>query len=149
MSTARARLNALLRGTPPPGIYRWTSRAHPAAMRRELAAVDWGCHLLDGRTVRDRARFFDACAETLRLPAWFGGNFDALADCLADLSWLSGQGQVLLWQQYGVFADHDPEGWDTAREVFADAAAARVRTGLTPLYVLLRGNGPTDGLAAI
>lgn len=149
MSTARARLNALLEGVRPPGVYRWTSRAHPAAMRRELAALDWGCHLLDGRTVTDRERFFDACTESLALPAWFGRNFDALADCLADLSWLPGSGHVLLWQQYGVFAGHDPASWATAREVFAEAAVARERTGLPPLYVLLRGQGPPDDLPVL
>ncbi|MQA27014.1 MAG: hypothetical protein GEU94_16485 [Micromonosporaceae bacterium] len=146
MSTARARLNTLLDGTRPPGVYRWTSRAHPAAMRRELASVDWGCHLLEGRATTDRERFFDMCAEGLALPAWFGHNFDALADCLADLSWLPGRGHVLLWRHYGVYAERDPAGWPVAREVFADAAAARAQTELVPLFLLLRGHGPADDL---
>ena len=146
MSTARARLNAMLDGATPPGVYRWTSRAHPAAMRRELAYQDWGCHLLDGRAATDRERFFDLCDRTLALPGWFGRNFDALADCLNDLSWLPGRGHVVLWQHYGVYAGHDAAGWVLAREVFQSAAATRVGAGLPPLFLLLRGHGPADGI---
>ncbi|MGH3657419.1 MAG: hypothetical protein ACRDUA_12230, partial [Micromonosporaceae bacterium] len=79
MSTARARLQAMVDGSQPPGVYRWTSRAHPAAMRRELAVADWGCRLLDGRAATDRDHFFDACTESLALPAWFGRTFGTLA----------------------------------------------------------------------
>jgi hypothetical protein len=35
-------------------------------------------------------------ARGLHFPAWFGGNWDALEDCLTDLSWLEGDGHVLL-----------------------------------------------------
>jgi hypothetical protein len=35
-------------------------------------------------------------AEALEFPAWFGGNWDALEDCLTDLSWLNAAGHVLL-----------------------------------------------------
>jgi len=37
-------------------------------------------------------------AEALVLPQWFGGNWDALEDCLSDLSWSKAAGHVLLFE---------------------------------------------------
>ena len=39
---------------------------------------------------------FEAFAHALSFPAWFGGNWDALEDCLVDLSWRVGAGHVLI-----------------------------------------------------
>jgi hypothetical protein len=52
-------------------------------------------------------------ARGLEFPDWFGGNWDALEDCLTDLSWLEADGYVLLIDtagglaadDFGVFAD--------------------------------------------
>lgn len=38
-------------------------------------------------------------ARALGFPKWFGENWDALEDCLTDLSWREGEGQVLLFSQ--------------------------------------------------
>lgn len=140
------RLDAVVSGARPPGLYRWLSRAHPAAIRRELAAAGWDLHRLDGSRINTATDLFDACAETLQFPAYFGFNWDALADCLGDLSWLPERGRVLLWDRYGVLAAADPDAWAAARSVFADVAAERAERGAAPLYTLLRGDGPADGI---
>jgi RNAse (barnase) inhibitor barstar len=41
--------------------------------------------VVDGRACRTRAAFFDEVARALRLPAYFGGNWDALTDSLRDV----------------------------------------------------------------
>jgi hypothetical protein len=66
---------------------------------------------LDG--VRDKSELLARLARDLRFPAWFGANWDALEDCLTDLSWLEADGHVLLFDgasgldadDFGVLAD--------------------------------------------
>jgi hypothetical protein len=44
----------------------------------------------------DKAALMERVARALEFPQWFGGNWDALEDCLADLSWTKAEGHVLL-----------------------------------------------------
>ena len=55
----------------------------------QVARID-----LDGAAGRDA--LLARMAEALAFPKWFGGNWDALEDCLADLSWSKAAGHVLL-----------------------------------------------------
>lgn len=143
------RLVAVTAGLRPAGVYRWLSRAHVESVRRDLAAAGWMVHVLDGRGVTGARPLFDRCARVLAFPTWFGHNWDALVDCLGDLGWLPGKGHVLLWEQYGVLARTDPAAWQTALDAFAAAIGTRRASGVAPLYVLLRGAGPTDSIPAL
>ena len=48
------------------------------------------------RGAADRDAILAALAQALAFPEWFGGNWDALEDCLTDLSWASAEGYVLV-----------------------------------------------------
>jgi hypothetical protein len=125
-------------------VYRWRSSAHPAALRRDLAAAGWALYPLDGDGFTNPERLFDAFADRLEFPAWFGHTWDALANCLVDLSWRPARGHVVLWDHYGVLARADAKAWHEVHRVCVTAIAVRRRYGLPPLYVLLRGSGPGD-----
>ncbi|HEX5091417.1 MAG TPA: barstar family protein [Burkholderiales bacterium] len=58
--------------------------------RLDLARVE-----LDG--IEDKEALLARVGEALGFPDWFGENWDALEDCLGDLSWRPGEGHVLLF----------------------------------------------------
>ncbi len=51
--------------------------------------------LIRGRKSATAANFFDEAAAALQFPYYFGENWDALHDCLADLAWLRTEALVV------------------------------------------------------
>ena len=82
-------------------------------------------------------------ARALELPDWFGGNWDALSDCLRDLSWAPAAGYVLLLDHAGDWREADPEGFRTLLDVL-DEAATDWRAEHVPFWALVPL--PTDAL---
>jgi hypothetical protein len=46
--------------------------------------------------VTDKVALLRRIAAELGFPAWFGENWDGLEDCLTDLSWREGEGNILV-----------------------------------------------------
>jgi hypothetical protein len=80
---------------------------------------------LDLGGVTDKAGLMNRCALALDLPDWFGRNWDALADCLADPTlWPEGaeeRGLLVVVEGWREYAETRPEEWRVAEEVFAEA----------------------------
>jgi len=87
---------------------------------------------LDG--VTDKAGLMDRCARDLRLPEYFGRNWDALADVLSDPGlWpgaAAGKKPVVVVHNWRPYAEARPQEWDTALDVFAVASAVTVALAL-------------------
>lgn len=71
---------------------------------------------------RDKATLLRRLAFALRLPADFGDNWDALADCLRDPSWQPAWGHVLLFEHSQTLRDTDPDSFAVLLGVLDDAA---------------------------
>jgi RNAse (barnase) inhibitor barstar len=130
-------LAPILGGAVPPGRYRV---AVPIRLGELLARIDeagWTGRVVDGSAMDDRAGLFAQFAAALEFPDWFGHNWDALVDCLRDLSWLPGVGIAVLWRQCANFQAAAPGDWRTAAEAIDDAIEDRVAAGRPPLFVLL------------
>ena len=106
-----------------------------------LAAVDadllcaaagergYSCAQADLTGCGDRDAFFSRVAEALEFPDWFGWNWDAFFDCLADLSWLPAGGHVLVLLNPAEMRQHAPEVFNTALSIVRDAASAWEKRG--------------------
>ena len=79
---------------------------------------------IDLATCGDKTSFLERMAEALAFPAWFGQNWDAFFDCLADLGWRPARGYVLLLEHADTMRCDAPEALDTALAILGDAASA-------------------------
>ena len=55
----------------------------------------------------DKSALLRTIASALGFPDWFGENWDALEDCLTDLSWRGAGGHVLVLEGFQFLADDD------------------------------------------
>lgn len=79
------------------GVYRAT-RADAIADALRGSKVSLARIALQGIT--EKPALLRRIGSNLGFPDWFGENWDALEDCLTDLSWRHGQGHVLLFEGF-------------------------------------------------
>jgi hypothetical protein len=93
------------------------------------AATEAGLHAAPvdfaGSTGKDDA--LARIAGALAFPEWFGGNWDALADCLGDLSWIGGEGLLLLFDEAWDWRERDGESFATLLDICGEAAQGWIR----------------------
>jgi hypothetical protein len=138
-------LSALLADPAPGGAYFVDARDR-AALVEAATTLDFHVAAIDCSTVHDREAGLAKIAAALAFPDWFGGNWDALADGLGDLSWLQGEGFLLLIDHSSGWREAEPEAFAILLEILNEAgrAWADVRK---PFWALLPL--PTDTLATL
>ncbi|MFD6228275.1 barstar family protein [Streptomyces sp. NPDC060232] len=116
----------------------------PQPLAPALAAAEaagWTTVRLDLDGVRDKAGLMGRCGDALRLPEWVGGNWDALADALRDLSWLPlaapAAGRLVAVTSWRAYAEARPGEWETFVEVLEEAVD------------FWRGSGGEPGFAVV
>ncbi|WP_329387875.1 barstar family protein [Streptomyces sp. NBC_01351] len=119
----------------------------PQPLAPALAAAEasgWTAVRMDLDGVRTKAELMRRVADALRLPEWFGGNWDALADCLRDLSWLPVvAGRLVCVTSWREFAAARPADWETFQEILEEAVDFwRAEEDAAAFVVLLAESGP-------
>ena len=116
------------------GVYRTPAQVEAvrkAAVKAQLAWVD-----LALQAATDKKQFLAVCEKQLKLPSYFGGNWDALADCMRDLNWWGAKGYVLHLSSCEKFARAAPQDYQTALAVLQEAADFWKEKG-TPFMVFV------------
>jgi hypothetical protein len=104
------------------GVYSVKKNALPD-IKNAAAKTNLSLFVLDLSDVNGKASFLDTTARVMQFPPYFGHNWDALEDCLTDLSWLHADGFVLLIENCESFIHSAPVEMATARSILDEAAA--------------------------
>jgi RNAse (barnase) inhibitor barstar len=123
------------------GVRRLSATAE--AIARAAAANGFVLWRVDLADVRDKGGLLTALAGAIDFPDWFGRNWDALQDCLGDLSWRPAPGYVVVLEHCDGFSERAPQEFKTALEVF-NTAADSWREQDIPFWVLIGGLGATQ-----
>ncbi len=95
--------------------------------------------------VANRNDLLAELARAFGFPDWFGHNWDALADCLSDLSWKVAEGYVVCL--HGSAQVAAAAEYETALEIFADCAEYWREEG-TPFWALVEPSEAARNLPA-
>jgi RNAse (barnase) inhibitor barstar len=86
--------------------------------------------------VQTKEGFLAAVAQALDFPDWFGHNWDALEDCLTDMSWQPADGYLVILSRAQDFRRAQEEEFAMALRIF-DAAADFWREEGVPFWTLV------------
>ncbi len=113
-----------------------------------LAGVSLGLAAarVDLADCRSKPQALRRLAAALRFPDWFGGNWDALADSLGDLSWWPAPGYLVVIEHFDDWQLAQPDDVDTLLDIFDTAALQWSERG-TPFWLMLPL--PDERLAAL
>ena len=106
----------------------WTSLIMVTAGQRAESLVrppaGFSLKVIKGAKCQTLTGLLTECARTLDFPDYFGRNWDALEECLADLEWLPAKGYILLITNAESVLPDDEEEYETFLEILRDAGEA-------------------------
>ena len=131
-----SKLLARLRDASRSGVYR-----APQADEILDALRDAGFDLvrIDLASVSDKDQLLGQLASALAFPDWFGHNWDALEDCLTDLSWRAGDRHVLLIEGFETLRARRPDDFGVLVDILASSAQYWSERGRPFFAVFLDG----------
>ncbi|MBB1473213.1 MULTISPECIES: barstar family protein [unclassified Luteimonas] len=123
-------LGALLADVGQAGSYFVDARDR-AALVEAATTLEFAVVTIDLENAEDKPSLLEAMADGLLFPEWFGGNWDALADCLGDLSWLDARhGLLLLLDHSGDLRENAPDDFATLLDILDEAARQHAAAGV-------------------
>ncbi len=122
------------------GVYLYEDPLRPQELERPIKGQGPAFFHIRGKDIRDKDQFLRSCAETLQFPDYFGANWDALEDCLTDMSWNVSEGYVIVYDHFHFLAENSPGDFHTAVQIFRESARFWRKEGKAFL-VVLHGKG--------
>ena len=105
-------------------------------LRAAAGELGFRCLDIDLAGCADKPALMRRFAGAFAFPSYFGHNWDALADCLADLEWLPAEGYVLTLENLQELRDADADDFATLVSVLEGACEEWRERGL-PFWAFL------------
>ncbi len=106
----------------PAGLFKLSRKDLPA-LRKAAEELKQAYFNVDLQNAKNVPSFIKALKRDLDFPDWFGGNLDALHDCLTDFSWHPASGYVITLSGYE-FLRGNPTSFAAFNSVIASAVEA-------------------------
>jgi hypothetical protein len=84
---------------------------------------------MDAASVKDKAGFLALAARALGLPAYFGGNWDAFEECLADREWKKRKTYRIVVSHAAQLSATDPAVLQTFSDIVENLAVVTRKDG--------------------
>jgi RNAse (barnase) inhibitor barstar len=142
------KLKSLLTENKLGGVFQLTSDVTHAEIEKTAKAAKLAYFHIEGKKIEKKEQFLNHASVAMHFPDHFGGNWDAFADCLEDLSWHDAKAYVVLFDHYDGLASHAHGQFDTLLEIFQSAVEFWREQG-KPMFILLRGKPPLEAVEKI
>jgi RNAse (barnase) inhibitor barstar len=139
-----------------PPWFHWLTGDLRSGDLEQLAGLGISARILDGSRMATVDRLFAEMSARLEFPEYFGANWAALDECLADLEWLHGLAYALVITNAGELLISEPDQLSVLVRVLVGAAtewAQPVALGedwdrpAVPFHIVLQDS--EDGLARL
>ena len=110
----------------------------PYEIEREAKSLGLLVKRADIGHAHDKKDFLGHVSRALEFPDWFGGNWDALHDCLTDLAWLPANGYALVLEKAKHFGAGHKQEFAESIEVLRSAAEHWKKEG-KPFFAFVHG----------
>ncbi len=115
------RYQAVLSDTAKAGVYHMPQVA-PDPLIEAAEGIGFAVFRIDLSHAEDKAEMLGAIGKAMSFPNWFGHNFDALADCLADMAWRPADGYFVLLRHCDGIHGRAESDFVTTLQTFEEAA---------------------------
>ncbi len=130
------------------GVFFLPRHASPAEVKAAARRAKFAFFHVEGKNIARKEQLLNHVATALRFPDHFGGNWDALEECLTDMEWVDAPGYVVYYDHIDALVAAHPDQFETFVEICRDAVASWKEDG-TAMVVLLSGARPPKGVAKL
>lgn len=133
------KLEELLKEEQIPGTYILDTNVEKETVRDIVEKHGFSFFSIDGEKVTDKDSFLAEAQLAMHFPDYFGGNWDALNDCLLDFSWhpTPTKRYVIFYKSFQNFARQNTGDFLIAIQIMD--RAAKEGSDNAKMYILLQG----------